>query len=51
MTDDVVSRYIKSNKARFEVQKEMFRDLECCSRVRGRDTSSELRTSHLKKDN
>jgi len=39
--NDVVSRYIKSNKARFEVQKEMFRDLEAAQELG--NSSSELR--------
>jgi len=39
--NDVVSRYIKSNKARFEVQREMFKDLEAAQELG--NSATELR--------
>ena len=39
--NDVVNRYLKSNKARFEVQREMFRDLEAAQELG--NTSNQLR--------
>ena len=45
---DIIERYIASNKARFEVQKEMFKNIDAAE-ILGESTS-DLRKSFLKKD-